>query len=81
MGWVTFRLLGIKMVNSHKVAFFFKWIIHRKFEVTSMMIFIIVILIIFLFDFTRIRKQNDTMIEQNEKIISLLEENKKQEQS
>ena len=46
-----------------------------------MMIFIIVILIIFLFDFTRIRKQNDTMIEQNEKIISLLEENKKQEQS
>ncbi|MEH7380267.1 hypothetical protein V7138_07280 [Bacillus sp. JJ1533] len=38
------------------------------------MIFIIVILLVFLFDFTRIRKQNDTLIEQNEKVISLLEE-------
>lgn len=39
-----------------------------------MLIFIIIILIVFLFDFTRIRKQNDTIIEQNEKVISLLEE-------
>ncbi|WP_275669546.1 hypothetical protein [Metabacillus litoralis] len=39
-----------------------------------MLIFITVILIVFLFDFTRLRKQNDTIIEQNEKVISLLEE-------
>ncbi len=39
-----------------------------------MLIFIAVILIVFLFDFTRLRKQNDTIIEQNEKVISLLEE-------
>lgn len=39
-----------------------------------MLIFIAVILIVFLFDFTKLRKQNDTIIEQNEKIISLLEE-------
>jgi hypothetical protein len=39
-----------------------------------MIIFISVILIVFLFDFTRIRKQNDKMIEQNVKVISLLEE-------
>ncbi|WP_281251871.1 hypothetical protein [Virgibacillus ndiopensis] len=39
--------------------------------------FIAVILIIFLFDFARIRKQNDIMIEQNEKVISLLEEIRK----
>lgn len=38
--------------------------------------FILVILIIFLFDFAKIRKQNDTVIEQNEKIISLLDEYK-----
>ncbi|WP_281374341.1 hypothetical protein [Halobacillus locisalis] len=38
------------------------------------MIFIIIILIVFLYDFTRLRKQNDTIIEQNEKVISLLEE-------
>ncbi|WP_171016790.1 hypothetical protein [Pseudalkalibacillus caeni] len=37
-------------------------------------IFIVVILIIFLFDFTRLRKQNADMIEQNEKIIALLED-------
>lgn len=37
-------------------------------------IFITIILIVFLFDFTRIRKQNDMLIEQNEKVISLLEE-------
>ncbi|WP_317935293.1 hypothetical protein [Sporosarcina aquimarina] len=36
--------------------------------------FILVILVVFLFDFAKIRKQNDTVIEQNEKIISLLEE-------
>lgn len=42
-----------------------------------MAIFIAIILIIYLFDFTKIRKQNDTMIEQNEKVISLLEEIKK----
>ncbi|MGM7635195.1 hypothetical protein [Bacillus sp. Hm123] len=36
--------------------------------------FIGIILLIFLFDFTKIRQQNKTMIEQNEKIISLLEE-------
>lgn len=40
----------------------------------KMLIFITVILIVFLFDFTRVRKQNDKVIEQNEKIISLLEE-------
>lgn len=39
-----------------------------------MIIFITVILLIYLFDFTKIRKQNETMIEQNEKIISLLEQ-------
>lgn len=36
--------------------------------------FVIVLLIVFLFDFAKIRKQNETVIEQNEKIISLLEE-------
>ncbi|WP_275296774.1 hypothetical protein [Bacillus sp. REN10] len=36
--------------------------------------FIGIILFIFLFDFAKIRQQNKTMIEQNEKIISLLEE-------
>lgn len=36
--------------------------------------FISIILLIFLFDFTKIRQQNKTLIEQNEKIISLLEE-------
>lgn len=39
-----------------------------------MSIFITIILIVFLFDFTKIRNQNDTLIEQNKKIISLLEE-------
>lgn len=38
---------------------------------------IIVILFVYLFDFTKLRKQNQTMIDQNEKIISLLEEIKK----
>ncbi|WJV28669.1 hypothetical protein QTG56_16635 [Rossellomorea sp. AcN35-11] len=41
------------------------------------MIFVLVIfLLIFSFDFTKFRKQNQTMIEQNEKIIKLLEEMK-----
>lgn len=35
---------------------------------------IIALLIIFSFDFTKLRKQNETMIEQNERIISLMEE-------
>lgn len=39
-----------------------------------MLIFITIILLVFLFDFARIRKQNDTLIEQNEKVIYLLEE-------
>lgn len=39
-----------------------------------MLIFITIAVIVFLFDFARIRKQNDTLIEQNEKVISLLEE-------
>ena len=37
-------------------------------------IFIIVILFVYLFDFVKLRKQNETMIAQNEKIIALLEE-------
>lgn len=37
-------------------------------------IFVLVVLIVYLFDFARIRKQNQTVIEQNNKIISLLEE-------
>lgn len=36
-------------------------------------ILIVFILIVFLFDFTKFRKQNDTIIEQNEQIIALLE--------
>ncbi|MFT4416276.1 hypothetical protein ACLM5H_20640 [Fredinandcohnia humi] len=38
-----------------------------------LMLFIAIILLVFLFDFTKIRRQNDTLIEQNEKIIELLE--------
>jgi hypothetical protein len=37
------------------------------------MIFIIVILFVFLFDFVKLRKQNETIIAQNEKVIALLE--------
>ncbi|MBW3114603.1 MULTISPECIES: hypothetical protein [Bacillaceae] len=33
-----------------------------------------IFLLIFSFDFTKFRKQNQTMIEQNERIISLLED-------
>ncbi|MGG4168051.1 hypothetical protein [Rossellomorea vietnamensis] len=43
-----------------------------------MIIFLAVFLLIFSFDFTKFRKQNQTMIEQNEKIISLLEDIKKE---
>ncbi len=35
---------------------------------------IIAILLIFLFDFTKMRNQNQTIIKQNERVISLLEE-------
>ncbi|WP_406687079.1 hypothetical protein [Rossellomorea vietnamensis] len=43
-----------------------------------MIIFLAVFLLIFSFDFTKFRKQNQTMIEQNERIISLLEDIKKE---
>ena len=33
-----------------------------------------IFLLIFSFDFTKFRKQNQTLIEQNERIISLLED-------
>lgn len=36
--------------------------------------FVIIILLVFLYDFTKLRQQNQTLIDQNEKIISLLEE-------
>lgn len=36
--------------------------------------FILGILIVFVFDFAKIRRQNQTVIEQNDKIINLLEE-------
>lgn len=35
---------------------------------------IVAILVVYLFDFTKLRKQNQTIIEQNEKVITLLEE-------
>lgn len=35
---------------------------------------VLVVLIVFLFDFAKIRNQNQTLIVQNEKIISLKEE-------
>ena len=37
-------------------------------------IFIFIFLLIYLFDFTKFRLQNQKMIEQNERIILLLEE-------
>jgi hypothetical protein len=40
----------------------------------SMGIFIAIIMIVFLFDFTKFRKQNEMMIKQNNQIISLLNE-------
>ena len=39
-----------------------------------MVIIITIILLAFMFDFTKLRQQNERMIEQNEKMISLLEE-------
>ncbi|WP_285868043.1 hypothetical protein [Mesobacillus maritimus] len=36
--------------------------------------FIFFILVIFMFDFTKLRKQNQKIIEQNDRMISLLEE-------
>ncbi|SIR07660.1 hypothetical protein [Domibacillus enclensis] len=39
-----------------------------------MIILVLIILLVFLFDFAKLRKQNETMIEQNEKIIELLGE-------
>ncbi|WP_275670741.1 hypothetical protein [Neobacillus notoginsengisoli] len=39
-----------------------------------MEILVMVILFVFLFDFARLRKQNDTIIEQNERMISILKE-------
>jgi uncharacterized membrane protein len=36
--------------------------------------FIIIILLVFMFDMAKFRKQNQTIIEQNEKVISLLKE-------
>ena len=35
---------------------------------------IVAILLVYLFDFTKFRKQNQTIIDQNEKVISLLED-------
>lgn len=35
---------------------------------------VVAILLVYLFDFTKLRKQNHTIIEQNEKVITLLEE-------
>ncbi len=43
----------------------------------DMTIIITIVLIVFMFDFTKLRQQNETMIEQNERIISLLEEQSK----
>lgn len=39
-----------------------------------MVIILAIFLLIFSFDYTKFRKQNQTMIEQNERIIKLLEE-------
>ncbi|WP_186326731.1 hypothetical protein [Cytobacillus oceanisediminis] len=39
-----------------------------------MTIFLAIILLVFMFDFTKLRQQNEKMIEQNDRIISLLEE-------
>ncbi len=38
---------------------------------------IVAILLVYLFDFTKLRKQNQTIIEQNEEVISLLKDIKK----
>lgn len=39
-----------------------------------MTIIITIMLFAFMFDFTKLRQQNEKMIEQNDRIISLLEE-------
>lgn len=39
-----------------------------------MTIIITIVLLTFMFDYTKFRQQNEKMIEQNEKMISLLEE-------
>jgi len=39
-----------------------------------LVIILAIFLLIFSFDYTKFRKQNQTMIEQNERIIKLLEE-------
>lgn len=39
-----------------------------------MLIIITIVLLVFMFDFTKLRQQNEQMIEQNEKMITLLEE-------
>lgn len=39
-----------------------------------MTIIIAIILLVFMFDFTKLRQQNEKMIEQNDRMISLLEE-------
>lgn len=36
--------------------------------------FILIILLVFMFDMAKFRKQNQTIIEQNEKVIFLLEQ-------
>ncbi|MGD6803867.1 hypothetical protein [Rossellomorea aquimaris] len=38
------------------------------------MILVVIILIVFLYDFTKLVKQNDTLIEQNKEIISRLDD-------
>ncbi|WP_164462134.1 hypothetical protein [Bacillus sp. FJAT-42376] len=44
------------------------------------MVFLItIILIVFLYDFTKLRQQNKEMIEQNKKIMSVLEDIKRNE--
>lgn len=49
-------------------------------EGDALMVFLItIILIVFLYDFTKLRQQNKEMIEQNKKIISVLEDIKRNE--
>ena len=48
-------------------------------EVDFILIFIIIILIVFVWDFSKIRDQNKKLIEQNDQIISLLENIKNQD--
>lgn len=44
-------------------------------------IILFVILIIYSFDFTKMREQNETLIQQNKEIIAILEEIKTNKQS